>query len=364
MPESIDEQLAAAVAAYRDPILERPFGDFGEIVSAERDGSSARVALRLGIPADRFGGDLVPALGEHLKAELGVESLKLDLDWAVASQPVQPNLRQLDHIGNIVAVASGKGGVGKSTTTVNLALALAAEGARVGVLDADIYGPSQPRMLGLSGQRPTTRDGKRIDPPVGYGIRCMSIGFLISEDEPMVWRGPMVTSALVQMMNDTEWGELDYLLVDMPPGTGDIQLTLSQQVPVSGAVIVTTPQDIALLDARKGLAMFRKVQVPVLGIVENMSTHVCSNCNHEEPIFGAGGGAAMAAQYDVPLLGALPLDIRIRAEADEGNPSVVADPEGPAARSYLNIARRMAAGLAAQTGGAAGRLPTISIEDD
>lgn len=219
-------------------------------------------------------------------------------------------------------------------------------------------------MLGLSGQRPTTRDGKRIDPLVGYGIRCMSIGFLISEDEPMVWRGPMVTSALVQMMNDTEWGELDYLLVDMPPGTGDIQLTLSQQVPVSGAVIVTTPQDIALLDAKKGLAMFRKVQVPVLGIVENMSIHVCTNCGHEEPIFGSGGGASMASQYDVPLLGGLPLDLRIRAEADEGNPSVVADPDGAPARAYLNIARRMAATLAAQTPGAGGRIPTITIEDD
>ncbi len=360
----MDEQLLAAVTAYHDAILDRPLVSVGEVVAAERDGNRARVALRLGIPADRFGGDLVPALGEHLRETLGVESVKLDLEWAVAAQPVQPNLKPMDQVGNIIAVASGKGGVGKSTTTVNLALALASEGARVGVLDADIYGPSQPRMLGLSGQRPTTRDGKRIDPLVGYGIRCMSIGFLISEDEPMVWRGPMVTSALVQMMNDTEWGELDYLLVDMPPGTGDIQLTLSQQVPVSGAVIVTTPQDIALLDAKKGLAMFRKVQVPVLGIVENMSIHVCTNCGHEEPIFGSGGGASMASQYDVPLLGGLPLDLRIRAEADEGNPSVVADPDGAPARAYLNIARRMAATLAAQTPGAGGRIPTITIEDD
>ncbi len=360
----MDEQLLAAVAAYHDPILDRPLVSVGEVRAAERDGNQARIALKLGIPADRFGGDLVPALGAHLRETEGVESLKLDLEWAVAAQPVQPNLKPMDRVGNIIAVASGKGGVGKSTTTVNLALALASEGARVGVLDADIYGPSQPRMLGLSGQRPTTRDGKRIDPLVGYGIRCMSIGFLISEDEPMVWRGPMVTSALVQMMNDTEWGDLDYLLVDMPPGTGDIQLTLSQQVPVSGAVIVTTPQDIALLDAKKGLAMFRKVQVPVLGIVENMSTHVCTNCGHEEPVFGSGGGASMASQYEVPLLGGLPLDIRIRAEADEGNPSVVADPDGAPARAYVNIARRMAAALAAQTSGAGGRIPTITIEDD
>jgi ATP-binding protein involved in chromosome partitioning len=254
--------------------------------------------------------------------------------------------------------------VGKSTTAVNLALALHAEGAKVGILDADIYGPSQPRMLGLSGRKPTSSDGKRIHPLEAYGIYCMSIGFLIDEDQPMIWRGPMVTQALQQLLGDTNWGELDYLIVDMPPGTGDIQLTLSQRVPVSGAVIITTPQDIALLDARKGLRMFEKVKVPVLGIVENMSLHVCSNCGHQEPIFGTGGGERMAEQYGVPLLGNLPLDIHIREEADAGQPSVVADPDGPAALAYLGIARRMCARLAAGGDMPGAKFPKISFEDD
>jgi ATP-binding protein involved in chromosome partitioning len=257
-------------------------------------------------------------------------------------------------------VASGKGGVGKSTTAVNLAIALALEGARVGLLDADIYGPSQPRMTGLQGERPSSRDGRRLEPLEAHGLRVMSIGFLIEEEQPMVWRGPMVTQALSQLLGDTNWGELDYLVVDMPPGTGDIQLTLAQRVPVSGAVIVTTPQDIALLDARKGLRMFQKVSIPVLGIVENMSTHVCSKCGHEEPIFGAGGGARMAAQYGVDLLGALPLDIRIREETDAGRPTVAAEPDGTVGRAYLETARRMAARLSL-AGAPAG--PRITVED-
>lgn len=273
------------------------------------------------------------------------------------------SLQPIGAIKNIVAVASGKGGVGKSTVAANLALAWAAQGAKVGVLDADIYGPSQPRMLGLSGQKPTTRDGKSFEPLVSFGLEVMSIGFLIDEEQPMVWRGPMVTQALLQLLNETRWSALDYLVVDMPPGTGDIQLTLSQRVPVNGAVIVTTPQDIALLDARKGLRMFEKVSVPVLGIVENMSTHVCSKCGHEEPIFGTGGGARMAAQYGVELLGSLPLDIRIREQADGGRPTVVADPGGALARAYLDIASRAAARL--QAGGATGAkaFPKITIED-
>jgi ATP-binding protein involved in chromosome partitioning len=259
-------------------------------------------------------------------------------------------------------VASGKGGVGKSTTAVNLALALAIDGARVGLLDADIYGPSQPRMMGLQGERPVSHDGKRIQPLEAHGIKVMSIGFLIEEEQPMVWRGPMVTQALQQLLNDTDWGELDYLVVDMPPGTGDIQLTLSQRVPVSGAVVVTTPQDIALLDARKGLRMFQKVNVPVLGIVENMSTHVCSSCGHEEPIFGSGGGARMAEQYGVSLLGQLPLDIRIREETDGGRPTVVAEPGSRIGTAYLDTARRTAAKLSVAALGAAG-FPKITVED-
>ncbi|HEU4530104.1 MAG TPA: iron-sulfur cluster carrier protein ApbC [Steroidobacteraceae bacterium] len=265
-------------------------------------------------------------------------------------------------IRNIVAVASGKGGVGKSTVAANLALAWAAQGAKVGVLDADIYGPSQPRMLGLSGQRPVTKDGKSFEPLVSYGLEVMSIGFLIDEEQPMVWRGPMVTQALLQLLNETRWGALDYLVVDMPPGTGDIQLTLSQRVPVSGAVIVTTPQDIALLDARKGLRMFEKVSVPVLGIVENMSTHICSQCGHEEALFGSGGGARMAEQYGVQLLGSLPLDIRIREQADSGRPTVVAEPDSAIARAYLDIATRATQQLAA-AGAGAKAFPKITIED-
>jgi ATP-binding protein involved in chromosome partitioning len=261
-----------------------------------------------------------------------------------------------------LVIASGKGGVGKSTVAANLALALAAQGARVGLLDADIYGPSQPLMMGLVGERPTTDDGRHLTPLRAHGVELMSIGFLIDPEQPMVLRGPMVTQALMQLIGDTRWGDLDYLLVDMPPGTGDTQLTISQRLPLSGAIIVTTPQDIALADARKGLLMFRKVSVPVLGIVENMATHVCSKCGHEEAVFGAGGGERMAAQYGVPLLGSLPLDITIREQADGGTPSVVAAPDGPQALAFLEIARRAAGRLA--SGAAATPFPTISVSDD
>jgi ATP-binding protein involved in chromosome partitioning len=266
-------------------------------------------------------------------------------------------------IKNILVVASGKGGVGKSTTAANLALALAHDGASVGLLDADIYGPSQARMMGLTGQRPSSRDGKTFEPLEAFGIKVMSIGLLVDEEQPMVWRGPMVTQALTQLLNDCHWGELDYLVVDMPPGTGDIQLTLSQRVPISGAVIVTTPQDIALLDARKGLKMFEKVGVPVLGIVENMSTHICSNCGHEEHIFGAGGGARMAKQYGVDLLAELPLDIRIREQADSGKPTVVADPDSTLAQAYISMARRTSARLARHAVQSSASIPNIVIEE-
>ena len=276
---------------------------------------------------------------------------------------MQRSLKPLDNVQNIIAIASGKGGVGKSTTAANLALALAGEGASVGILDADIYGPSVPLMLGVSGERPTSDDGQSMNPLVAHGIQIMSIGFLIDTDQPMVWRGPMVTQALNQMLQQTQWSDLDYLVVDMPPGTGDIQLTLSQSVPVSGVVIVTTPQDIALLDARKGLQMFRKVAVPILGIVENMSTHVCTNCGHEEPLFGSGGGAQIAADYEVELLGQLPLDLRIREQTDSGNPSVIADPGAAPASAYRAIARRMAARLALQGKDYSRRFPNIVVEN-
>ena len=258
---------------------------------------------------------------------------------------VQGELKPLANVRNIIAVGSGKGGVGKSTTAVNLALALAAEGLDVGVLDADVYGPSVPTMLGLSG-RPDSPDGKSITPMRAHGIEAMSIGLLVAEDTPMIWRGPMATSALTQLFTDTRWGDLDYLLIDLPPGTGDIQLTLAQKIPVAGAVIVTTPQEIATLDARKALKMFEKVNVPVLGIVENMAVHVCSNCGHAEHLFGQGGGEAMAAQYGVPLLGSLPLDLRIREQGDAGTPVVAAAPDSAPAQAYLAAAQAMAAQLA------------------
>lgn len=258
---------------------------------------------------------------------------------------VQANLTPHPRVRNVIAVGSGKGGVGKSTTTVNLALALAADGARVGVLDADVYGPSIPAMLGLSG-RPDSPDNKSIEPMRAFGVEAMSIGLLVDQDTPMIWRGPMATSALMQLFNDTLWGELDYLLVDLPPGTGDIQLTLAQKIPVAGAVIVTTPQDIATLDAKKALKMFEKVEVPVLGIVENMAVHTCSNCGHVEHLFGRGGGERMAAQYGVPLLGSLPLDIAIREQGDAGQPVVIAAPDSAVAQAYRQTARVMAATLA------------------
>ncbi|MGH8378207.1 MAG: iron-sulfur cluster carrier protein ApbC, partial [Gammaproteobacteria bacterium] len=320
------------------------------------------VTVELGFPAGGYPAELAATLRELLGKLPSVRKADVQVSTRILSHAVQRNLKPFPGVRNIIAVASGKGGVGKSTVAVNLALALAQDGARVGILDADIYGPSQPRMLGLKG-RPSTKDGKRIEPMVGHGVQCMSVGFLVDEETPMVWRGPMVTQALMQLISDTDWQDLDYLVVDMPPGTGDIQLTLSQRVPVSGAVIVTTPQEIALLDARKGLKMFQKVEVGILGIVENMSTHVCTNCGHEEHIFGAGGGERMAAQYGVPFLGSLPLDLRIREDTDSGNPSVVADPQGKIAQRYRDIARRAAAQLALAGKEYAGAFPKIVIED-
>jgi ATP-binding protein involved in chromosome partitioning len=316
----------------------------------------------LGYPANSVLNQINILVSDHLKALDGVGEVTVNVGSRIVSHKVQQGVNLLPNVKNVIAVASGKGGVGKSTTSVNLALALAAEGATVGLLDADIYGPSQPQMLGLSG-RPDSADGKSIEPMEAYGIQAMSIGFLVDIDTPMVWRGPMVTGALEQLLRDTKWRDLDYLVIDLPPGTGDIQLTLAQKIPVTGAIIVTTPQDIALLDARKGLKMFEKVGIPILGIVENMSTHICSNCGHEEHIFGAGGGESMCKDYHVDLLGSLPLDISIRVQTDNGKPSVAADPDSAITATYKTIARQAAIKIANAGLDHSSKFPNIVIQN-
>ena len=328
-----------------DPHTGAPLADSIRAVGV--DGARVSVDIQLGYPAAGASETLAAQARQALESDASIDAAVVSLSSRIHAHKVQGTLAPLANVKNIIAVASGKGGVGKSTVAVNLALALAAEGAKVGILDADIYGPSQPRMLGIQG-RPESPDGKTITPMTAHGLQAMSIGFLVDEETPMIWRGPMVTQAMMQLLGDTRWDMLDYLIIDLPPGTGDIQLTLSQKVPVAGAVIVTTPQDIALLDARKALKMFEKVEVPVLGIVENMATHVCTNCGHEEHIFGAGGGERMAEQYNVPYLGSLPLDIRIREQADGGHPTVAAMPDSELAARYREIARNTAGRLARQ----------------
>ncbi len=321
------------------------------------DGTKLKINVVLGYPAKSFEGEMISLVQEvipNADVSVGFKSL---------AHEVQEGVKPLKGVKNIIAVASGKGGVGKSTMSVNLALALSAEGARVGILDADIYGPSQPRMLGISG-KPQSKDGKSLEPMSGYNVQAMSIGFLVDEESPMIWRGPMVTQALEQLLKDTQWDNLDYLIVDMPPGTGDVQLTLAQKVPVSGSVIVTTPQDIALLDARKAYKMFDKVEIPVLGVVENMSTHICSKCGHEEHIFGAGGGQDMADDYGTELLGNVPLDRSIREGADGGRPSVVADPDGVISNIYKSIARKATARLALRKKDYSSKFPNIVIQQN
>jgi ATP-binding protein involved in chromosome partitioning len=345
--------LRAALDAYVDPYLGESLGSARAVQDLTLAPADALVRIRLGFPVGGYRAELTSALQKHL-SQSGVNTpLTVELIAEIGSHAVQRNLKPIEQIKNVVAVASGKGGVGKSTVAVNLALAWAAQGARVGLLDADIYGPSQP----------TSPDGKRLQPLRAHGVAAMSIGFLVDAEQPMVWRGPMVTQALTQLLSETHWGPLDYLVVDMPPGTGDIQLTLAQRVPVAGAVIVTTPQDIALADARKGLKMFEKVAVPVLGIVENMSIHVCSNCGHAEHIFGSGGGAKMAEQYGVALLGELPLDAHIREEADGGRPTVVAAPDSPRAKAYFDMARRTGAALSRRARDRSSVFPKIVVEE-
>jgi len=359
-----EERVRGALETYVEPYLQQTLAQAGALRGVQlRGDDAAQVSVELGFPTGGYAETLQAALQRHLQAAGLPVAVTLELSGRVVPHAVQRHLKPLAGVKNIVAVASGKGGVGKSTVAVNLALAWAAGGARVGILDADIYGPSQPLMLGLAGRRPVSADGKHIQPLQAHGLQAMSIGFLVDPEQAVVWRGPMVTQALTQLLADTEWGELDYLVVDMPPGTGDIQLTLAQRVPVAGAVIVTTPQDIALADARKGLAMFEKVAVPVLGIIENMSVHVCSQCGHLEHIFGAGGGARLAAQSHVELLAELPLDVRIREEADGGSPSVIAEPASARAQCYVQAARRTAAALARRARDRSALFPKIVVED-
>src|SRR4051812_29917451 len=322
-----ESALLDALKAVNDPNTGRDFVTTKQLKNLRIDGGDVSFDVELGYPAKSQIAGLRKALVGAARTVPGVENVSVNLATKIIPHAVQRGVQLLPNVKNIVAVASGKGGVGKSTTAVNLALALAAGGAAVGILDADIYGPSQPMMMGIEG-RPESEDGKTMEPLENYGVQVMSIGFLVEADNPMIWRGPMATQALEQLLRQTNWGDLDYLIVDMPPGTGDIQLTLSQRVPLTGAVIVTTPQDIALLDAKKGIKMFEKVGVPILGVVENMAVHVCSNCGHVEHIFGAEGGKRLAVEYKIDYLGALPLDVRIREQADGGRPTVVSDPDG------------------------------------
>lgn len=356
------EQLNAALSAVIDPNTGKDLVSSKSARNLRAEGNDVSVDVELGYPAASQIAPIRRAVIDALRAVPGVGNVSANVYQKIVAHTAQRGVKLLPNVKNIIAVASGKGGVGKSTTAANLALALAAEGATVGMLDADIYGPSQPMMLGITG-KPETLDGKTLEPMVGHGIQASSIGFMIDTDTPMVWRGPMVTQALEQLLRDTNWRDLDYLIVDMPPGTGDIHLTLSQKIPVTGAVIVTTPQDIALLDARKGLKMFEKVGIPILGIVENMAIHVCSQCGHAEHIFGSGGGERMSKDYGVEYLGGLPLDIRIREQTDSGRPTVVSDPQGTLAQSYRTIARRIAVKVAERARDMSLKFPSIVVQN-
>ncbi len=355
-----EQAVLDAIQSIIDPNTGRDFVSTKCIKNIKITGSHVQLDLELGYPAK----SQISALSQSIKIAVqtlaNVEQISVNAFSKITAHAVQRGVQLMPKVKNIVAIASGKGGVGKSTTAVNLALALAAEGASVGLLDADIYGPSAPMMMGIDG-KPTSEDGKTMEPLENYGVQVMSIGFLVNQDDAMIWRGPMATQALEQLLRQTNWRELDYLIVDMPPGTGDIALTLSQRVPLTGAVIVTTPQDIALLDAKKGIAMFQKVGVDILGIVENMAVHVCTNCGHIEHIFGADGGKKMAASYDMAYLGALPLDMKIRVQADTGKPTVASDPDSDVAQLYKTLARQVAVAIASKNKDFSSKFPTISV---
>jgi len=355
-----EQAILGALQSVIDPNTGKDFVSSKCIKGLAVDGGTVRLTLELGYPAQSQYRAFTEALRAAAQTVDGVQTVEVTPKLNVLAHAVQRGVQLLPGVKNIVAVASGKGGVGKSTTAANLALALAAEGAKVGLLDADIYGPSQPMMMGIEG-RPESEDGKTMEPLENYGVQVMSIGFLVEQDEAMIWRGPMATQALEQLLRQSNWKDLDYLIVDMPPGTGDIQLTLSQRVPLTGAVVVTTPQDIALLDAKKGIKMFEKVGVPILGIVENMAVHVCSQCGHTEHIFGADGGKNMAAQYGMDYLGALPLSMQIRVQADGGKPTVVADPDSEVAGLYKAVARKVALAIAAKNKDFSSKFPSITI---
>ena len=357
------QALLTALQTVVDPNTGKDFVSTKALKNLQINDGDVSFDVELGYPAKSQMPGFRKALVAAARTVAGVDNVSVNLTTKITTHAVQRGVALLPNVKNIVAVASGKGGVGKSTTTVNLALALAAEGAKVGILDADIYGPSQPMMMGIEG-RPDSTDGQTMEPMENHGLQVMSIGFLVDKDEAMIWRGPMATQALDQLLRQTNWKELDYLLVDMPPGTGDIQLTLSQKVPLTGAVIVTTPQDIALLDARKGIKMFEKVGVPILGIVENMAVYCCPNCGHTEHIFGADGGKRMAAEYNMEYLGALPLNMQIRVQADSGKPTVVADPDGEVAGIYKAVARQVAIKIAQRAKDFSSKFPTIKVSKD
>ncbi|TRZ89431.1 MAG: iron-sulfur cluster carrier protein ApbC [Rhodocyclaceae bacterium] len=359
---SINEQtIQAALSTVVDANTGKDLVSTRSAKNIRISGSDVSLDVELGYPAKSQIEGLRAAVITQLKTIPGIGNVSANVYSKVVTHAVQKGVKLIPGVKNIIAVASGKGGVGKSTTAVNLALALAAEGATGGLLDADLYGPSLPQMLGIASGRPEATDGKGLEPMEAHGIQAMSIGFLIDPEQPMVWRGPMVTQALTQLLTETRWRDVDYLVIDMPPGTGDIQLTLAQQVPVTGAIIVTTPQDIALLDARKGLKMFDKVGIPILGIVENMSIHICSKCGHAEHIFGSGGGDRMARDYEVEMLGALPLDMAIRLQMDGGKPTVEADPDGAASLIYKTIARRIAVKIAERAKDHTSKFPSIKV---
>jgi ATP-binding protein involved in chromosome partitioning len=359
------QQVEQALRSWRDPHLDKDLLLCGAVNDIVVDGERVTIKATLGYPAASVRESMAAQIAAVVTAQLPGAQVFVQLGWRVEPHKAQQNLPNMQNVKNIIAVASGKGGVGKSTTAVNLALALAAEGARVGLLDADIYGPSQPLMLGVpEDTRPAQRGSQLLEPIEAHGLQTMSIGYLLTESTPVVWRGPMASGALQQLLNQTAWDDLDYLIIDLPPGTGDIQLTLAQKVPVAGSVIVTTPQDIALLDAKKGIEMFRKVDVPVLGVIENMAVHICTNCGHAEHLFGEGGGDRIAKDYGVPLLGSLPLALSIREQSDSGNPPVAADPDGAVAKIYREIARKAAAQLALRERQQGAVFPNIVIKND